>query len=111
MSRVAARWHPPHGLDAWTPERWYTAMMGEAGELGNAMKKHFRVLDGIANINHEPGRQLDDDQKVMAKIEQEIGDTFLYLLLLSARYRIDPERAIVKVFNAKSEEYNFPERL
>jgi NTP pyrophosphatase (non-canonical NTP hydrolase) len=85
--------------------------MGKAGELGNAMKKHFRVLDGIANINNEPGRQLDDEAKCLAKIKQEIGDSFLYLFLLAARFRIDPEEAIVEVFNAKSEEYNFPERL
>jgi hypothetical protein len=86
--------------------------MGEAGELGNAMKKHFRVLDGIANINNEPGRQLDDDQKCLAKIEQEIGDTFP--LPTSARRSL-PHRSGAKrsskVFNAKSEEYNFPERL
>lgn len=103
------RWHHG-GINNWSPERWYTATSGELGEVGNALKKLFRVEDEIANIN-EPGREIDSRAAAVAKIGEEIADTFLYLNLLATRLGIDLPTEVVKKFNATSERYGFPERL
>ena len=46
------------------------------------------------------------------KVAKECADTILYALILMARVGvIDPEHVIAEVFNRKSEEYGFPERV
>lgn len=60
------RWHPG-GISDWTPERWFTATAGELGEAGNALKKHFRVQDGIANKN-APDRDIQTREQAIEKI-------------------------------------------
>lgn len=104
------RWHQPGGINAWTPERWCTAMMGEAGEVANALKKLFRVEDQIANVS-EPGREIQSREQAIEKIAEELADTFLYLNLLACRLGIRLEDEIVAKFNSVSERYSFPERL
>lgn len=103
------RWHPG-GITDWSPERWYTAAAGECGEIGNALKKLFRVEDGIANIN-EPGRHLASREEAVAKIGEEIADTVIYLNLLAVRLGIVLAHEVALKFNATSEKYDFPERL
>lgn len=103
------RWHKG-GIEHWTPERWLTAITGELGEAANALKKLFRLQDEMQSIN-EPGREIKSHAQAIAKIGQEIGDTYIYLGLFAARLGIDVPEVIVQVFNAKSEEYGFPERL
>lgn len=103
------RWHPG-GVNDWSPERWATAMMGEAGEICNALKKLFRVEDGLANIN-EPGREIQSREEAIRKIGEEIADTFLYLDLFATRLGIDLPTEVVNKFNSVSTKYGFPERL
>ena len=104
-----ARWHKG-GITDWSPERWLTATTGELGEAANALKKLFRVEDGIANIN-EPGRHLDDRTKAIAAIGEELADTLIYLELLAQSLGIDLAAEVIEKFNKTSGKYGFPERL
>jgi hypothetical protein len=109
----ASRWHPG-GLEDWTPLEWAGAMAGEAGEACNAAKKLKRVMDGITNINLEDGRSITEVKQGHLKVAMEVADTILYGVLLAARVGYVGEgfqNVLVEVFNRKSEEYGFPERL
>ncbi len=103
------RWHK-NGITDWTPERWMTATMGELGEAANALKKLFRIEDEIVNIN-EPGRHLQTRQEAIAKIGEELADTFIYLNLLACRLDINLAKEVINKFNETSKKYGFPERL
>jgi len=98
------------GINSWDINRWAVACLGEAGEMCNAIKKLNRVEDEYLNIN-EGDRQLDTKEKAIAKIKQEIGDTAVYLDLIASRLGLNLEDCIREVFNNKSQEYGFPERL
>lgn len=103
------RWHKG-GMTDWSIADWAVAMAGEAGEVCNAVKKLRRVEDEIANIS-DPGRQLSTRQEAIAKIGEEIADTFLYLNLLAVRLGLHLPSEVVAKFNATSERYGFPERI
>lgn len=104
------RWHPG-GIEEWSPLEWAGAMCGEAGEAANAAKKLLRVTSKLQNIN-APGRQLIDIQTAQKEVAKEVADTILYGLILMNRVGIeDPEEVLRDVFNKKSEEYDFPERI
>lgn len=103
------RWHKG-GLTDWSVADWAVAMAGEAGEVCNAVKKLRRVEDDIANIS-DPDRQPSTKAEAVAKIGEEIADTFLYLNLLAARLGIDLPSEIIAKFNATSVRYGFPERI
>jgi NTP pyrophosphatase (non-canonical NTP hydrolase) len=106
----AKRWHPG-GVEDWSPLEWAGAMCGEAGEAANAAKKLKRIETGLQNINAGK-RSLVDLEIARGKVADEVADTILYGLLLMARVGIEsPERILARVFNAKSVEYGFPERL
>jgi NTP pyrophosphatase (non-canonical NTP hydrolase) len=110
LSRVQ-RWHPEKGLADWSPLEWAGAMAGEAGEACNAAKKLKRIDIGTANINTEPGRSLTDRQRACKQVAKEVADTVIYGALLVAAVGEDLGAAVIEVFNRKSEEYGFPERL
>lgn len=103
------RWHKG-GLKDWSVADWAVAMAGEAGEVCNAVKKLRRVEDDIANISDE-GRLLATREQAIAKIGEELADTFLYLNLLGVRLGINLSDQIIAKFNTTSERYGFPERL
>lgn len=103
------RWHNG-GLHDWSVADWAVAMAGECGEVCNAVKKLRRVEDEIANISDE-GRLLATREEAVAKIGEELADTFLYLNLLAVRIGLRLPDLIVAKFNATSERYGFPERL
>lgn len=104
------KWHPG-GIEEWSPLEWAGAMCGESGEAANAAKKLKRVESKLQNIK-APGRCLIDVDAARVKVSEEVADTILYGLLLMARVGVtNPERIISEVFNRKSEEYGFPERL
>ena len=106
----AARWHNGD-IAEWSPLEWAGAMAGEAGEAANAAKKLKRLEGGLASIN-EPGRHFDTTRAAAEKVVEEIADTILYGVVLAARVGVtDLESVIRRVFNRKSEEYGFPERL
>lgn len=128
LSRTA-RWHKGEA-GKWPPERYLLASEGEAGEMGdsvlgllffvaarnktgeiaNAVKKLWRIEQGIANKS-DPARQLSSREEVLAFVKKEAADWYLYLDLALAGFDIDLGEAIREVFNAKSEENDFPERL
>lgn len=105
----ANRWH--HGdLNEWSALEWAGAMAGEAGEACNAAKKLKRLEDGIASINLE-GRNLANVNHAKQTVGREVADTILYAVLVAVRCEVDLEQVLIEVFNKKSEEYGFPERL
>lgn len=129
LSRTA-RWHKGEATK-WPAERYLLASEGEAGEMGgellsllffvaarnktgeiaNAVKKLWRIEQGIANRSTNPHRQLSTREEVLAFVKKEAADWFLYLDLALADLDLDLAEAIREVFNAKSEENGFPERL
>lgn len=98
------------GCGHWTTTDWATAMMGEAGEACNAIKKLRRIETGAPNKN-DPGRQLSSTEAAKAAIASELAGTLIYLDLLAAHLSIDLAQAVRDEFNKKSIEYDFPERL
>lgn len=106
----AKRWHAPEGLKGWNALEWAGAMAGEAGEACNAAKKLRRIEQNIANIN-ESARSLQTEIDAQIVVGKECADTILYALLLMERVNVDAEEMLREVFNKKSEEYGFPERV
>ncbi len=108
----ANRWHNGD-MNEWSALEWAGAMCGEAGEAANAAKKLKRLECNIESKN-DPGRHFTESKSAQQAVIKEACDTILYAVLLMARAGCDPEdaeTALCNVFNAKSEEYNFPERL
>jgi len=97
-------WHK--GDQPWTAERWITAIVGELGEMANNVKKLFRASDGSVGI-----LKGETPEKLQEEIEKEWADTMLYMLLFAGYNNIHPFSAIAKVFNAKSEQLGFEQRL
>lgn len=85
------------GLNTWTPEMWFTAMMGEAGEFANFYKKFVRGDFTLEEIKPE--------------LEKELADVMVYLDLLAARLDIDLGEATRKKFNEVSERWGSDVRL
>lgn len=92
----------------WSPLEWCGAAAGELGEACNLAKKLKRIETGIANVSD---RTITDAAEAKRKIVLELADTVLYAVLAAAAVDQDLEAAIVQVFNAKSIELGFPERL
>ena len=107
----AKKWHPG-GIEDWSPLEWAGAMCGEAGEAANAAKKLKRIESKLLNINDAPGRSLTDAEAARTEVAKECADTILYALLVMARVGVDrPGPVLADVFNTKSKEYGFSERV
>lgn len=105
------RWHP-EGPESWSELEWAGAMAGEAGEACNAAKKVKRITDGMDNrIGSVTKAELQDLNAYRQQVCKESADTILYAIILIKRCGGDPETVLREVFNKKSEEYGFPERL
>ena len=72
----------------WSLNDWYTAVMGEAGELGNLLKK---VRRGDFTL-----------EEVHGEISDELADVATYLDILAKQCGIDLGQAIVTKFNRVS---------
>jgi hypothetical protein len=108
----ANRWHNGD-MNEWSALEWAGAMCGEAGEAANAAKKLKRLECNIESKN-EPERHFRDSRAAQLAVIKEACDTILYAVLVMARAGSSPEdaqQALCNVFNSKSEEYGFPERL
>jgi NTP pyrophosphatase (non-canonical NTP hydrolase) len=108
----ANRWHNGN-MNEWSALEWAGAMCGEAGEAANAAKKLKRLETGIKSINPED-RSFAKIEEAKQFIGQEVGDTILYAVLLAAHVGFDGpglEAILRDVFNKKSEQYGFTERL
>lgn len=93
----ARKSHPPAftACADWTIADWFMALEGEAGELGNQLKKVRR------------GDVAPDDPR----IAEELGDVQIYLDLLAAELGVNLGAATVAKFNATSEEIGSPVTL
>lgn len=91
-----------HPLHSWSLSDWFTAVFGELGEAANIAKKLNRVRDGI------PGNK-ENAEALRVKLENEIADAHIYLDLLCQREDIDIERAVERVFAAKSAQIGYAE--
>lgn len=101
----ALRWHP-EGLESWSLSDWGIALMGEAGEMCNVVKKLNRIRDGlVGNKSHE------DHETLTGMLGDEIADVFIYLDLFARRAGFNLEDVVKRKFNATSERVGFPERL
>lgn len=107
------RWHDQD--DQWTPLEWAGAMCGEAGEAANAAKKLRRLQGKIKNLDKRgiPHGTTVAKQEELYKVSiaGEVADTILYGICLLNAIGIDAETVIRAIFNQKSEEYDFPERV
>lgn len=106
------RWHKA-GIEEWTLLEWVACMAGEAGEATNKAKKVRRLECGNASINEE-GRHYTDIEIAKLAVVEEVADVLFYAVLAVARAKVsceDFEAILCRVFNRKSIEYEFPERL
>lgn len=94
----------------WSILEWSAAMAGESGEACNAAKKLRRIELGHASIN-EQERSFSDAEAARKHVAKEVADTILYGMLVCSVAGEDLVAALIEVFNAKSEEYGFPERI
>lgn len=90
-----------HPLHSWSLSDWHLATAGELGEAANVMKKLNRYRDGIRG-----NKESEDALRV--KLRHEIGDTLVYLDLLSQAAGFQLFAAGIEVFNLKSEEIGYP---
>lgn len=97
-------WH--QNDNPWPDERWVCAITGELGEMANNVKKLFRALDGSVGILK--GESIDSLQE---EIDKEWADVMIYMLAYAAYRQINAEQIIAQVFNAKSEQLGFEERM
>jgi NTP pyrophosphatase (non-canonical NTP hydrolase) len=93
-----------HKLSDWDTSDWFLAVLGELGEAANVAKKLNRVRDGI------PGNKETPDE-LRAKLRKELGDAFVYLDLTARAHGFNIADAAVEVFNAKSVEIGYPEKI
>lgn len=72
------KWHPK-GIDSWSPDDWFTAVIGEFGELASLVKMANRERDGL------PGNKFSPTAAMFGK---EAADVVTYLDLLCAIYKV-----------------------
>ena len=99
----ANRWHPG-GLEQWSLSDWGVALVGEAGELCNVIKKMNRVRDNLQQNAVDPA-------KLKQMLADEIGDVAGYLDLIAQAAGLNLIDCIKDKFNAISIREGFPERL
>lgn len=113
----AARVERWHGINDWSPLEWAGAMCGEAGEAANFAKKLKRAQTGIQNKDGRLAADVFGEAQIALyrrSVVKEVADTIIYglLLCLAAGEDADAVVATIRdVFNEKSKEYGFPERV
>lgn len=100
----ALKWHEDDS--PWTPERWVTAILGELGEMANITKKLFRARDGAVGI-----LKGETVETLQVEERKEWADTMHYMILFAKAQGWDMTEALREVFNAKSEQLGFVERI
>lgn len=96
------KWHT--GRD-WSLAEWTNALCGEAGEAANEAKKILRVDTGMVG-NFDVSRE-----ELLEKLSNEIADVVIYCSLIAHVLDIDLGDQVTQVFNKKSEQLGFVERL
>lgn len=101
-----SRWHPGFpDDDGWTLADWSNAMLGEAGEAANIVKKLRRGETGT------PSAVDPDRAELVRRLGEELADVVIYLTLLAAKAGVDLAEAIVDKFDAVSIREGYPDRL
>lgn len=101
------RWHPGFPQDEeWTIADWSNAMMGEAGDAANLVKK----LRRHETNTHQPARD-DSPGPLRAQLAAELADVVIYADLLAAKAGLNLGEKIRAKFNGVSIREGFPERL
>lgn len=100
-------WHDDFGYleGEWSGADWSNAMMGEAGEAANVVKKLRRLATG------HPARRDPGFNDLRSMLAEEIADTVIYADLLAHYYGIDMRAAIALKFNEVSEREGLPQRV
>jgi hypothetical protein len=84
-------------------------------DSGCSLDVPHRIAEGGSHIEHQIRRthnsQDADREALLAKLDEEIADTYIYLDLLAAHYGRDITKAVLAKFNAVSDASGFPERL
>lgn len=100
------RWHPD-GINSWSRSDWAVAMVGEAGEACNIIKKMNRLRDGlVGNHGDDANAEL-----LKAKLGKEIADVVIYCDLMATAEGLDLSTLIRDKFNEISARNGFPERI
>lgn len=84
------------GVEVWDLTQWALAMIGEAGEACNAVKKLNRIEVGDPATKPE---ELSDLQNALA---DELADIVIYADLLAQRAGINLGHAVAEKFNRTS---------
>jgi NTP pyrophosphatase (non-canonical NTP hydrolase) len=100
------RWHP-QGINSWTRSDWAVAMVGEAGEACNFIKKLNRLRDGLVGNRGEDA----DAELLRKKLGKEIADVVIYCDLMAQAEGLDLSTLIAEKFNEVSVRNGFPERV
>lgn len=118
----AEKWHTDEDgnpADPWSLLEWAGAMCGESGEAANFAKKIKRLDQGMKNPgNWIPDVRLSPAERraqirayLVGKCQREVADSILYGICLLNELGVDAEALLREVFNDKSAEAGFPERL
>lgn len=117
-------------MDSWTLSDWGVAVAGEAGETSEALAAYFNALLLANHMNARTGKACDLAKKVkrlegpyhnkpgdtdrgqlLERLADEFADMVLYADLLCGTLGIDLAEAVVRKFNAKSEELGTTHRM
>ena len=96
-----------HDIESWSVLEWAGAMSGEAGEATNFAKK---ITRGDFDVDAQLTRK-GVTQSAAKHLADEVADTVIYADLLCARVGVSLAEAIVRKFNATSEERGSAIRL
>ena len=98
------KWNGPKGVYAESLRDWALAMIGEAREVCNVVKKIGRAESGKVGNDVSYG-------KLKEKLADELADVVIYCDLLASRASINLSVAIAKKFNDVSRRNGFLDRI
>lgn len=97
-----AKWHTGR---LWSLAEWTNALSGEAGEASNIAKKLLRFETGMI------GNMAVTEEDLRRDLAYELGDVVLYCSLIADQLGVDLGEIVTEVFNRKSEQLGFSDRI
>lgn len=97
-----------HTLESWSFAEWTNAIGGELGEAQNLTKKLLRHRDNIAGNLKEIDK---DPVSLKRRAAEELGDAMAYIDLAIQNLGEDTEEILRFIWNRKSEEIGYKERI
>lgn len=104
----SVEWHLANS-EAWSGADWSNAMVGEAGEAANVVKKLRRLETGTKIQNDRDSEKVYED--LVEDLGRELADTMMYIDLVACHYKIHLPRALVEKFNEVSDKYGFEQKI